>query len=68
MFRVNWYDFGFVFSCFFFIKSQPQITASLLANKILSLNFNNLRIGSNPAIPGIAEIVIFEINFEFILL
>ena len=53
---------------FLIIKSQPQIIASLLANKILSLYFDNFKVGANPAIPGIAETVKFELNLILILL
>ena len=54
---------------FFFIKSQPQIIASLFAIRIFLLILVNKIVGSNPAIPGMAETVtsIFFIYFEMCL-
>ena len=42
----------------FLIKFHPQIIASLLAIKSFFVNLIINKVGGNPAIPGIAEIVI----------
>ena len=39
----------------FLIKSHPQITDSLFAIRIFFTYFNYFKVGSSPAIPGIAE-------------
>ena len=44
------------FFLYLFIKSQPQITDSLLAIRIFLLIFNDFKVGCKPAIPGIANI------------
>ena len=48
----------------FFIISQPQIIASLFANKIFLLILVNFIVGSSPIRPGIAAIVISIFFFE----
>ena len=47
----------YLFDCFF-IKFQPQIIDSLFAINIFLLFLIKLKVGSKPAIPGIAATVI----------
>ena len=48
------------FDISFFIKSHPQIIASLLAMRIFLLNLIILRVGKRPERPGIAATVISD--------
>ena len=43
-----------------FIKCQPHIIDSLLASRIFLLLLVIIKVGSRPAIPGIADIVISD--------
>ena len=48
-----------------FNKLHPQITASLFAIKIFFVNLIIFIVGLRPMMPGIAEIVISDLNFLF---
>ena len=51
------------FAALFFIKVHPQIIDSLFAIKIFLLFLMIDKVGSNPAIPGIAKIETSDLSF-----
>ena len=60
---------GIIFVLFFtekfLIKFHPQIIASLLAKSNFLVNLINAKVGTKPAIPGIAEIEMSDLRILF---